>query len=337
MRADRLLSILLLLQAHGRMSAAELARRVEVSRRTVFRDLEALSGAGIPVVSDRGPNGGAYLLGGYRTDLTGLTESELEALLAFGGQGPAADLGLGPELDRASRKMAAAARRDSAGRLRERVLIDSERWFRTAPVPPHLARVQDALWLDRRIRLRYRRSLDRVVERIVEPYGLVCKAGTWYLLAGVDGAPRVYRVSRIEDAEVSDETFQRPAGFDLRALWASQVGRFKASGPGHILVKVRVDADASGPFTRLVGDQIVERPDNDVVVLDFPADQAAVSLLAPFGRSVEVLEPNDLRRRLGEIGGQLSTLYAVRPKADGSTTGRREGAQAARSSRACRS
>src|SRR5438094_176617 len=137
MRADRLLSILLLLQAHGRMSAAELARRVEVSRRTVFRDLEALSGAGIPVVSDRGPNGGAYLLGGYRTDLTGLTESELEALLAFGGQGPAADLGLGPQLDRASRKVAAAARRESAGRLRARVLIDSERWYQTARVPRH--------------------------------------------------------------------------------------------------------------------------------------------------------------------------------------------------------
>src|SRR5438093_1189828 len=206
MRADRLLSILLLLQAHGRMSAAELARRVEVSRRTVFRDLEALSGAGIPVVSDRGPNGGAYLLGGYRTDLTGLTESELEALLAFGGQGPAAGVG---------------------------------------------------------------------------------------------------------DAEISDEPFQRPAGFDLRALWASQVGRFKASGPGHLLVKVRVDAEASGPFARLVGDQIVERLGNGVVVLDFPADQAAVSLLAPFGRSVEVLEPDALRRRPGEIGRQLSSFYAV--------------------------
>src|SRR5207249_1824090 len=153
MRADRLLSTLLLLQAHGRMSAAELARRVEVSRRTVFRDLEALSGAGIPVVSDRGPNGGAYLLGGYRTDLTGLNEAELEALLAFGGQGPAADLGLGPQLDQASRKLAAAAGPGPTGRLQERVLVDGERWFRTASVPAHLARVQDALWSDRCLRL----------------------------------------------------------------------------------------------------------------------------------------------------------------------------------------
>src|SRR5437879_12679270 len=155
MRADRLLSILLLLQAHGRMSAAELARRVEVSRRTVFRDLEALSGAGIPVVSDRGPNGGAYLLGGYRTDLTGLTESELEALLAFGGQGPAADLGLGPQPDQASRKVAAAARRGRRGRLRARGLTRASTWYQTARGPPHLASVQAATWLDRRIRRRY--------------------------------------------------------------------------------------------------------------------------------------------------------------------------------------
>src|SRR5438270_10951636 len=136
MRADRLLSILLLLQAHGRMSAAELARRVEVSRRTVFRDLEALSGAGIPVVSDRGPNGGAYLLGGYRTDLTGLTEPELEALLAFGGQGPAADRGLGVELGPASRKLAGAAGPSRSGRLPGGILVHGERWFRAAWVPP---------------------------------------------------------------------------------------------------------------------------------------------------------------------------------------------------------
>ena len=292
------------------MCAADLAEKLEVSRRTVYRDLDALSTAGVPVVTDRGPNGGAYLLGGYRTDLTGLTEGELEALLAFGGQGPAADLGFGSQLEGASRKLAVAARRDRAGRLRERVLIDGERWFRTAPVPPHLTRVQDALWLDRRVRLRYRRTLDRVVDRMVEPYGLVCKAGTWYLLAGVRGEPRVYRVSRIEDAEMTDETFARPADFDLRSAWAAQVGRFKGSGPEHVSVTVRVDPEVSGPFTRVIGDQIVERLSDGVVVLDFPVHEAAVSLLAPFGRSVEVLEPQEIRRRLAEIGRQLAGLYA---------------------------
>ncbi len=309
MRADRLLSILLLLQAHGRMSAAELAGRLEVSRRTIFRDLDALSGAGVPVVADRGPNGGGYVPGGYRTDLTGLTETELEALLAFSGQGPAADLGLGPQLDRASRKLAVAARRDNAGRLRERVLIDSERWFRTAPVPPHLTRVQDALWLDRRLRVKYRRSLDRVVERTVDPYGLVCKAGTWYMLAGVGGEPRVYRVSRIEDAEIADEAFERPAGFDLRSAWAAQMGRFKSSGPARVSVKVRVDPDVSGQFTRVIGDHVVDRRGDGEVLLEFPAHEAAVAMLAPFGGSVEVIEPQDLRQRLAEIGRQLSKLY----------------------------
>lgn len=310
MRADRLLSILLLLQANGRMSAADLAGRLEVSRRTVYRDLDALSGAGVPVVSDRGPNGGAYLLGGYRTDLTGLTETELEALLAFGGQGPAADLGFGSQLEGASRKLAVAARRERAGRLRDRVLIDAERWFRTAPVPAHLTRVQDALWLDRRVRLRYRRTLDRVVVRTVDPYGLVCKAGTWYLLAGVEREPRIYRVSRIEDAEMTDETFERPAGFDLRSTWAKQVGRFKGSAPERVLVKVRVEPEVSGSFTRVIGDQILERLTDSVVVLDFPVSEAAVSLLAPFGRSVEVLEPPAVRQRLAEIGRQLAGLYS---------------------------
>lgn len=314
MRADRLLSILLLLQAHGRMSAADLAGRLEVSRRTVYRDLDALSGAGVPVVTDRGPRGGAYLMGGYRTDLTGLTETELEALLAFGGQGPAADLGFGSQLDRASRKLVVAARRDHAGRLRERVLIDGERWFRTGRVPSHLTRVQDALWSDRRLRLRYRRSLDRVVDRTVEPYGLVCKAGAWYMVAGVRGEARVYRVSRIEDAEITDESFERPGDFDLQSAWTAQMGRFKsawgASGPERLAVKVRVDPAVSAQFMRVVGDQIVDQPSDGVVVLDFPACEAALSMLAPFGRAVEVLEPNDVRQRLAEMGRQLISLYA---------------------------
>jgi len=310
MRADRLLSILLLLQTHGRLSAGDLAYRLEVSRRTICRDLEALSGAGVPVVTERGPRGGAYLLGGYRTDLTGLTEPELEALLAFGGQGPATDLGLGPHLDQASRKLAATAGHRGAGRLRERVLIESDRWFRKASVPSHLARVQDALWSDRRLRLRYRRGLDRSVERTVDPYGLVCKAGTWYLLAGVGGKPRIYRVSRIEGAELADETFERPAGFDLRSAWSAQVGRFKDTVPPHISVTVHVEPEVSEQFTRALGDQIIDRPRDGVAVLDFPACEAAVSMLTAFGGAIEVLDPQDVRARLGEIGRQLSALYA---------------------------
>src|SRR4029077_17109685 len=198
-------------------------------------------------------------------------EPELEALLAFGGQGPAADLGLGAQLDQASRKLAVAAGPSRAGRLQARVLVDGERWFRSAAVPPHLARVQDALWSDRRLRLRYRRGLDQVVERTVDPYGLVCKAGTWYLLAGVGGQPRVYRVSRIEDAELTEEAFERPAGFDLREAWAARVGSFKSSAPERVSVIVRVDPAVSGPFARMVGDQIVERRGDGVAVIDFPA------------------------------------------------------------------
>jgi predicted DNA-binding transcriptional regulator YafY len=308
-RADRLLSILLLLQAHGRLSTADLAARLEVSRRTVFRDLDALSGAGVPVATERGPNGGAYLLDGYRTDLTGLTEPELEALLAFGGQGPASDLGLGPELDQASRKLVAAASKRSEGRLRERVLIDSANWFRGARVPSHLKHVQDAVWSNRRLRLRYRRDVDRVVERIVEPYGLVCKAGTWYLLAGVGAETRTYRVSRIEGAELIEETFERPKGFDLRAVWATQVGRFINTAPQRVAVRVRVDQLVSAQFSRILGDQIIERSGDGVVVLDFPACEVAVNTLAAFGGQIHVLEPQELRDRLGALGQELADLY----------------------------
>ena len=310
MRADRLLSILLLLQAHGRLSAAELAQRLEVSRRTVFRDLEALSAAGVPVASERGPQGGAYLLDGYRTDLTGLTEPELEALLAFGSAGPASDLGLGRELDQASRKLAAAARPRSPGRLQERVLIDGATWFRGARTPSHLTRVQDALWSNRRLRLRYRRDVDRVVERVVEPLGLVCKAGTWYMLAGVHRDEiRTYRVSRIEGAELNDESFDRPPGFDLRSAWESALRRFRDTAPPRVAVRVRVDPEVSAQFSRIVGDQIVWRAGDGVVVLDFPACEAAVSPLAAFGSRVEVLEPQDLRDRLARLGRELSALY----------------------------
>jgi predicted DNA-binding transcriptional regulator YafY len=295
------------------MSASTLAAKLEVSRRTVFRDLDALSSAGVPVATEKGPRGGAYLLDGYRTDLTGLTEQELEALLlAFGSSGPASDLGLGRELDQASRKIAAAASRSrprSAGRLSERVLIDGTTWFRGARAPSHLTNVQDALWSDRRLRLRYRRDVDRVVERVVEPLGLVCKAGTWYMVARVSGDLRTYRVSRIEGAELTEETFARPDDFDLRTAWNSAVERFRDTAPERVLVRVRVDLEVSAQFNRIIGEQIVSRAGDGVVVLDFPACEAAVSPLAAFGSRVEVLEPQDLRDRLARLGQELSGLY----------------------------
>jgi len=163
---------------------------------------------------------------------------------------------LRPELDQASRKLKVAAGHRRGGRLQERVLIDGERWWRSATVPPHLARVQDALWSDRRLRLLYRRAVDRVVERTVEPYGLVCKAGTWYLLASVSGQSRVYRVSRIEDAELLEETFERATDFDLRAAWTARVRSFRGapSERASTRVTVRVDPEVSAVFTRVVGE-----------------------------------------------------------------------------------
>src|SRR6266571_3369337 len=157
-RADRLLSILLLLQAHGRMTAGTLARRLEVSQRTIYRDLDALGAAGVPVVIDQGPHGGASLLPGWRTDVTGLTETELSALLAFAASAPAADLGLSEDLERAARKVAVAAGTPKGGnRFGDRVLVDINPWG-PRRVPQHLRSVQDALWSDRKLWMRYRRA-----------------------------------------------------------------------------------------------------------------------------------------------------------------------------------
>src|ERR1700682_1538242 len=180
-RADRVLSLLLLLQARGRLSASELAARLEVSRRTVYRDVDALSIAGVPVRTEPGPGGGIELVEGWRTDLTGLTEPELDALFTSAA---------GPEFERAMGKLAAALPTESgrrAGRMRERLLVDSAGWGRRGAASPHLRVVQDAVFADRRLRLRYRRAEARVVERVVDPLGLVLKAGVWYLLAGAAG------------------------------------------------------------------------------------------------------------------------------------------------------
>ncbi|MGO4750380.1 helix-turn-helix transcriptional regulator, partial [Streptomyces sp. 2MCAF27] len=235
MRADRLLSLLLLLQNRGRMTAPELAEELEVSVRTVYRDIDALGASGIPVYADRGPAGGYRLLDGYRTRLTGLTGDEADSLFLAGMPGPATELGLGADLATAQLKLRAALPAElgeRSRRIQERFHLDAPGWFRDAEEVPHLGAVAEAVWRPRALRVDYRRWRGEV-RRKLHPLGLVLKGGIWYLVARAESTEsgtesvRTYRVSRILDAEVLDETFERPTGFDLAAHWAESSRRLE--------------------------------------------------------------------------------------------------------------
>src|SRR5271157_6449116 len=207
MRASRLISILLLLQTRNRLTAQELADELEVSVRTVYRDVEELSASGIPVFAERGTHGGFRLVEGYRTRLTGLTPEEAEAHFLSGYPGPAAQLGLGTVLAAAQLKVLAALPpelRSRASRLRQRFHLDAPGWFQEPDAVPHLQRIAEAVWSDRRLHMHYRRGADDgvLVERVVDPLGLVLKGGIWYLVARIDTGFRTYRVSRILDLDL---------------------------------------------------------------------------------------------------------------------------------------
>jgi predicted DNA-binding transcriptional regulator YafY len=231
MRADRLLSVLMLLQARGRMTARELSERLEVSERTVYRDISALGMAGIPVYAERGPGGGCMLSEGYRTNLTGLSEAEARTLVLAMASRPLKDLGMGGALDAALLKLLAALPsrvRAGAEQARQRVHVDTAGWG--APeATPHLRALEEAVWQERRVRISYRDSGGKLAERVIEPLGLVAKASIWYLVAAVEGELRVYRVSRMRAVTPLDETFARLEGFDLAAYWEESSRRFQES------------------------------------------------------------------------------------------------------------
>jgi predicted DNA-binding transcriptional regulator YafY len=229
MRASRLLSIQMLLQARGRMSATALARALEVSVRTLHRDIDELSAAGVPVYAERGRNGGFALLPGWTTTLTGLTPAEAEAVFLSGLAGPAADLGLGAQVQSAQLKVMAALPprlQGSAGRISARFHLDPIDWYREADALPHLAAVAAAVWEQRQLSMAYE-SWKGAARRVVHPLGLVLKAGVWYLVAAREGVPRTYRVSNILQAEVLPEAVPRPRRFDLPAYWRAAVERFE--------------------------------------------------------------------------------------------------------------
>jgi predicted DNA-binding transcriptional regulator YafY len=255
MRASRLVSLLLLLQTRGQMTAAELALELEVSERTVFRDVEALSVAGVPIYCERGPLGGVRLVDGYRTRLTGMTPEEAEALFLSGLPGPAAELGLGTVMTAARLKVLAALPtelRARASRLVERFHLDAAAWFRSSDSVPYLPALSQAVWVGHRLRIRYRRG-DDAVERVVDPLGVVLKAGDWYLVGASDGQNRTYRVSRVSAVEVLGEPFERPPNFDLAAYWRESTAAFEREIP-RVEVMAMVRPERVGALYDVAGD-----------------------------------------------------------------------------------
>lgn len=321
MRADRLLILLLLLQTRGRVTAQTLAKRLEVSERTIYRDLEALSLAGVPVYAERGPGGGWKLLEDYRTNLTRLTETEVNTLFMSGIAGPMADLGLGKAGEDALLKLLAAlpsVYRRNAERARQRIHLDAAGWFHREEEVPYLQVVQEAVWNERRLRLKYQRGDLDLVERLVDSYGLVAKASIWYLVAASAGEMRVYRVSRMQAVEMTEEGFGRPADFDLRAFWAQWSAEFEKS-LWRYPVTLRVAPGAVLILTHVLGDWVqalikqADPPDAEgwiTLSLLFEGLPQARSRLLGLGTMVEVLEPQELRDSLAEFAARIATFYA---------------------------
>lgn len=308
MRASRLLSILLLLQTRGQLTAGDLAEELEVSVRTVYRDIEALSEAGVPVYTERGPYGGIRLVDGYRTRLTGLTSDEAQSLFLSGLPGPAAELGLGTVVAAARLKVLAALPpelRSRASRLGQRFHLDAPGWFHSPEAVPHLQALAAAVWEDRLVRIRYDRG-DRSVERLLAPLGLVIKGGVWYLVALVDGAPRTYRVSRVLEVVPTDEAFERPADFELATFWTETTSAYEAAAE-RLDVTLRVDPERMPWLMDALGEETVrgatrlDEPDEDGwlrlrVNVEWPRDLHG-RILA-LGDAVEVLGPPEIRQRM---------------------------------------
>jgi predicted DNA-binding transcriptional regulator YafY len=323
MRASRLVSLLLLLQSRGGQTAAELARELEVSVRTIHRDVDALSASGVPIYADRGPHGGIRLVDGYRTRLTGMTADEAEALFLSGLPGPAAELGLGTVVAAARLKVLAALPvelRARASRLVERFHLDAAAWYHADEPVPLLGPLSEAVWESQRIEIGYDRG-DKTVDRILAPLGLVLKAGVWYLVAAADGQPRTYRVSRVTRVTVLDERVERPADFDLAAFWTESSSAYERDTP-RMDVVLRLAADRLPRLHGVIGDRPFDtlvrlsEPDADGwlrvrVSLDWPNE--VVAQILAVGSECELLEPVEVRERIAVQARRLAGRYDAPP------------------------
>ena len=319
MRASRLVNLLLLLQSRGGMTAAQLAEELEVSVRTIHRDVDELSAAGVPVFAERGPLGGIRLVDGYRTRLTGMTADEAEALFLAGLPGPAAQLGLGTVVAAAQLKVMAALPpelRSRASRLVQRFHLDAAGWFQANEEVPNLATLSTAVWEGRKVAVEYHRG-DDVVSRTLEPVGLVLKGGVWYVVAVVEGQLRTYRASRVVEATLLDEPVDRPDDFDLAAFWVESSAAYERDQPS-VVVDVRVREEQAWRLNQVfgrgtvAGGERVEETDHPGTVrlrvrLGYPDE--VPGLLLAVGHDVDVLGPPEIREKVAVLANRIADRY----------------------------
>lgn len=320
MRADRLISILLLLQIHRRLTSHELAERLEVSERTIHRDMEALSIAGIPVFAERGTGGGWSLIEGYRSNLTGLSEAEVQALFLTRPAGLLADLGLDKAGAAGLIKLQASLplpHQHEASVAQERIHIDLTGWNNTKEAVPTLPTCLEAVWHERKLAITYNRGDCDAVERVLDPLGLVAKGSAWYLVAAVEDSIRSYRVSRVQSATLLNEPCERPVGFDLAAYWKQSAVEFKDKFPRYE-VRLRVHPDFAmhlylvGRFSRV---EKIEEADADgwrKAVIVFQVEEMAVQGLLSLGANIEIVEPLEVREKIIEQAKNIVTFYELR-------------------------
>ncbi|ESQ76168.1 YafY family protein [Asticcacaulis sp. AC402] len=321
MRASRLLSILMLLQLRGRLTAEFLAAEFEVSMRTIYRDIDELSASGVPVYADRGPGGGFALMDGYRTRLTGMAAGEAEALFLVGMPGPAAALGMEAAAAMAGHKVLAAlpgATGVIAGRTWLRFHLDPAGWYRGGEPPAALLSVARAVWDRKAIAMRYD-SWAGTRDWHVEPLGLVLKAGDWYVVARGAGKVRIFKVASILGHEVLETGFDTPEAFDLAAFWTAEVARFEV-GLRPDVARLRVSSVGAKRLERqgaYAVHSVAQAGSPDVegwVTLDLPIEniEDAALIVLGLGAEAEALAPDALRDRVQTLTRDIAVLYSDR-------------------------
>ncbi|MCG7344727.1 YafY family transcriptional regulator [Sporosarcina sp. ACRSL] len=314
MRADRLMNIMILLQNRGKMTAKELANELEVSDRTILRDMDALSTAGVPIVSDRGKEGGWRLLDNFRSKLSGLNKDDIKTLFLFPSRKLLEDIGLNSQALDTRQKLLAAIPgtfRDEAQAMWERIHIDSGTWRQSKEKVQALKTVQQAVWESKKLKIYYEQADGEQKERLIEPLGLVAKGNRWYLVASRNGELRNYRVSRIHNVEVLNETFSRPLNFNLAAYWEQSKVKFIQNLP-EFDVQVEIHPAIinrikfTGKFVHFIETQ---NPNEDKWIpatLRFNDKQEAIEFILGFTNNIKVISPKELPKEI--VSSALSVI-----------------------------